>query len=75
MRLLGIGLELRLEGGKLGERRIGIRLLLALPARAGIPAILGIEAAVLLVAISYILPVAAMWLSITCCTRSMETGA
>jgi hypothetical protein len=51
MRLLCICLELRLEGSELGKRRIGIGLLLALPARPGIPAILGVEPAVLLAAI------------------------
>ena len=38
--LLGIGLKLGLEGGKLGKRRIGVRLLVALAARRVIAPIL-----------------------------------
>ena len=51
MALLGVCLQLGLQGRKLGKRRIGVRLLLALPALGRLPAILGVVVAMVLIAV------------------------
>jgi hypothetical protein len=69
MALLGVCLQLGLQGRKLGKRRVGVGLLLALPALRRLPAIL------MVVAVLVALVLVALVLAILGVGRRPVTGA